>query len=71
MRKESIRQTTSIKTTGLFSKANSYDVRRKYTTKGEGEDAGEFCGDYDAAVCDAIGYSLVESCKALGVDPRE
>ena len=30
-----------------------------------------FCGNYDAAVRAAIVYSLVSSCKELGVDPRE
>ena len=30
-----------------------------------------FCGNHDAAVRAAIIYSLVDSCKALGVDPRE
>ena len=30
-----------------------------------------FCGNHDAAVRAAIVYSLVDSCKALGVDPRE
>lgn len=29
-----------------------------------------FCGNHDAAVRAAIVYSLVDSCKALGVDPR-
>ena len=30
-----------------------------------------FCGNHDAAVRAAIVYSLVSSCKAMGVDPRE
>lgn len=30
-----------------------------------------FCGNHDAAVRAAIVYSLVDSCKALGVDPRQ
>lgn len=30
-----------------------------------------FCGNHDAATRAAIVYSLVDSCKALGVDPRE
>ena len=30
-----------------------------------------FCGNHDAAVRAAIVYSLVDSCKALDVDPRE
>lgn len=30
-----------------------------------------FCGNHDAAVRAAIVYSLVDSCKALGIDPRE
>ena len=30
-----------------------------------------FCGNHDAAVRAAIVYSLVDSCKAMGVDPRE
>lgn len=30
-----------------------------------------FCGNHDAAIRAAIVYSLVDSCKALGVDPRE
>ena len=29
-----------------------------------------FCGNHDAAVRAAIVYSLVDSCKARGVDPR-
>ncbi len=29
-----------------------------------------FCGNHDAAIRAAIVYSLVDSCKALGVDPR-
>ena len=30
-----------------------------------------FCGNHDAAARAAIVYSLVDSCKALGIDPRE
>ena len=30
-----------------------------------------FCGNHDAAIRAAIVYSLVDSCKAMGVDPRE
>ena len=30
-----------------------------------------FCGNHDAAIRAAIAYSLVDSCKALDVDPRE
>ena len=30
-----------------------------------------FCGNHDAATRAAIVYSLVDSCKALDVDPRE
>ena len=30
-----------------------------------------FCGNHDAAIRAAIDYSLVDSCKALDVDPRE
>ncbi len=30
-----------------------------------------FCGNDDSAVCAAIIYSLISSCKAAGVDPRE
>ena len=30
-----------------------------------------FCGNHDAAVRAAIVYSLVDSCKALDVNPRE
>ncbi len=30
-----------------------------------------FCGNHDAAIRAAIVYSLVDSCKALDVDPRE
>ena len=30
-----------------------------------------FCGNHDAAVRAAIVYSLVSSCKVMGVDPRE
>ena len=30
-----------------------------------------FCGNHDAAVRAAIVYSLVGTCKALAVDPRE
>lgn len=30
-----------------------------------------FCGNHDAAMRAAIVYSLVDSCKALGVDPRQ
>lgn len=30
-----------------------------------------FCGNHDAAVRAAIVYSLVDTCKALNVDPRE
>lgn len=30
-----------------------------------------FCGNHDAAVRAAITYSLVDSCKALDIDPRE
>ncbi len=30
-----------------------------------------FCGNHDAAENAAIMYSLIETCKALGVDPRE
>ena len=30
-----------------------------------------FCGNHDAALRAAIVYSLVDSCKALNVDPRE
>ena len=30
-----------------------------------------FCGNHDTAVRAAIVYSLVDSCKALDVDPRE
>ncbi|MBR3527353.1 MAG: transposase domain-containing protein, partial [Bacteroidales bacterium] len=29
-----------------------------------------FCGNHDAAVRAAIVYSLVDTCKALDVDPR-
>ena len=29
-----------------------------------------FCGNHDAAIRAAIVYSLIDSCKALGVDPR-
>ena len=30
-----------------------------------------FCGNHDAAIRAAIVYSLMDSCKALDVDPRE
>ena len=30
-----------------------------------------FCGNHDAAVRAAIVYSLVDTCKAVGKDPRE
>ena len=30
-----------------------------------------FCVNHDAAVCVAIVYSLVDSCKVVGVDPRQ
>ena len=30
-----------------------------------------FCGNHDAAVRAAIVYSLVDRCKALGVDPHQ
>lgn len=30
-----------------------------------------FCGNHDAAARAAIVYSLVDSCKALDVDPRK
>ena len=30
-----------------------------------------FCGNHDAVVRAAIVFSLVDSCKALGVDPRQ
>ena len=30
-----------------------------------------FCGNHDAAIRAAIVYSLVDSCKALDVDPRK
>ena len=30
-----------------------------------------FCGNHDASIRAAIVYSLVDSCKALDVDPRE
>ena len=30
-----------------------------------------FCGNHDAAVRAAIVYSLVDTCKSRGVDPRE
>ena len=30
-----------------------------------------FCGNHDAAIRAAIVYSLVDSCKAMGIDPRE
>ena len=30
-----------------------------------------FCGSHDVAIRAAIVYSLVNSCKAMGIDPRE
>ncbi|MCQ2171823.1 MAG: hypothetical protein MJZ17_03595 [Bacteroidales bacterium] len=48
---------------------NSAELKEKYPFS-LGRKNYMFCGNDDAACRAAIAYSLISSCKAVGIDPR-